>query len=218
MITKEYTEFFKGLAANNNKEWFHEHKNDYENHAKKPFLALIEYLIPYLKELEPFTSPNPKDALFRINRDVRFSKDKTPYHTLLKAGFSPAGRKSFLPGYYLGISAETIHLGGGLFNLKSPELKQVRELIADDPSEFNGIVNAPSFLDKFGELKGDKSKRMPAEFKSAVESAPLIVNKQFYAMGELPLADYYDSDSLPEVIMEYFREIDPLNHYLKRAF
>lgn len=218
MITQEYSDFFNGLAANNHKEWFHENKKTYENHAKKPFLALLEQVIPLLKELEPEISPNPKDALFRINRDIRFSKDKTPYHTLLKAGFSPGGKKSFLPGFYLGMSADTIHLGGGLFNLKGPELKEVRGIIAADPETFNGIVNAKTFTEKFGELRGEKAKRLSKDLQEAIEKTPLIVNKQFYAMGELPLKKHLNSDKLPAVVMEYFQEINALNQFLKRAF
>lgn len=218
MITEQYAEFFQGLAANNHRDWFHEHKEAYENHVKQPFLELVEQLIYQLKELEPFLSPDPKETLFRINRDVRFANDKTPYNTLMKAGFSPMGKKSFHPGYYLGISADTIHVGGGLFNLKTPELNQVRELIAEDPRAFNRIVNAPAFLEKFGELKGEKAKRLPKEIKHHLKKAPLIANKQFYAMAELPLTGHIDSEDLPDTIMEYFRVIDPLNQYLKKAF
>ena len=218
MITKKYTSFFKQLAQHNNKDWFHENKKTYEQDVKKPFLNLLEILIPEIELLEPEISTNPKDALFRINRDVRFSKDKTPYNTLLKAGFSAGGRKSVLPGYYLGISAEKIHVGGGLFNVKTHELKKIRKLIAKETELFNTIVNNKDFVQKFGTLKGEKAKRLDASFQSVQAKMPYIANKQFYAMQEIPLEQYYCSDELPKMILMYFKEINPLNKFLKKAF
>ena len=87
MITSNYITFFEGLEKNNTKEWFHGHKKEYEHDVKEPFLNLLESLIPELIKLDPTIPQNPKEALFRINKDIRFSKDKTPYHTLLKQGF-----------------------------------------------------------------------------------------------------------------------------------
>ena len=87
-MTENYISFFKGLEENNTREWFHGHKKEYENEVKKPFLNLLDRLIPELMALDSSISPNSKDALFRINRDIRFSKDKTPYHTILKASFA----------------------------------------------------------------------------------------------------------------------------------
>lgn len=218
MITKNYVTFFNGLEKNNNKDWFHANKSAYENDVKKPFLALLDQLIPEIKQLEPEISHNPKDALFRINRDIRFSKDKTPYNTLLKAGFSAGGKKSVLPGFYLGISAEKIHIGGGVFNLKGEDLKNIRTLIADDTEEFVKIVNDPTFLSNFTALKGEQAKRLDKTYQPVLEKTPYIANKQFYAMREISLTDYLNSNQLPEVIMDSFKTIHPLNQFLKVAF
>jgi len=218
MITKNYVTFFKGLEKNNNKEWFHANKSTYENEIKKPFLELLESLIPAIKELEAEISLNPKDALFRVNRDIRFSKDKTPYNTMMKAGFAPGGKKSVLPGYYLGIDAEKIHVGGGLFNLKGPELKNVRTLIAESPDEFIKIVDSKSFLNSFGKLKGEQAKRLDKSFEAILKKTSYIANKQFYAMQDIPLTNYLNSDKLPQLILNSFNEISKLNNYLKKAF
>ncbi|MFY0653669.1 MAG: DUF2461 domain-containing protein [Cyclobacteriaceae bacterium] len=218
MITKKYSDFFKGLEKNNNRDWFHENKKSYEKEVKKPFLDLLEVLLPDLMDLNSDISPNPKDALFRINRDIRFSKDKTPYNTVMKAGFSAGGKKSFLPGYYLGISAEKIHVGGGLFNLKGPELKLVRNLVLEDTDEFMSIVNGKSFSGMFGELLGERAKRLDVKYQPLLEQTPYIANKQFYAMTDLALADHYDSKDLPKTILKYFKEIHSLNTFLQRAF
>ena len=218
MITQNYITFFKDLEKNNNKEWFHGHKTAFENDVKKPFLNLLDLLIPELIKLDSTISLNSKEALFRINRDVRFSKDKTPYHTLLKAGFSSNGKKSKLPGFYLGISAEKIHVGGGLFNLKGEDLKKVRSVIADDPGELMEIVNSKSFITTFQELKGEQAKRLDKNFQATLSKTPYIANKQFYAMQELPLTVYLNSDKLLSIIIDSFKEINPLNQFLKKAF
>lgn len=218
MITEKYITFFKGLEKNNNKNWFHEHKAEYENDAKKPFLELLNLLIPEIEKMEPQISPNPKDALFRINRDIRFTADKTPYHTILKAGFSARGKKSLLPGFYLGIDAEKIHMGGGLFNLKADSLKAVRTLMVNNTDEFVNIVNSKSFVNMFGKLKGEQAKRLDNQFKPILEKTLYIANKQFYAMTEIPLKDHLNSEKLPAVILNCFKEINQLNNYLKKAF
>ena len=156
MITKEYIDFFRQLESveNNSKEWFHAHKKEYEKFVKEPFLDLLEKLIPFVKGMEPDVPIDPRAALFRINRDVRFSKDKTPYNTLMKAGFSSNGKKSELPGFYLGISARKLHVGGGLFNVKPDQLKEVRLLIKQDTDRFLSIVENDEFVTYFNILKG----------------------------------------------------------------
>ena len=219
MITQDFVDFFNGLEENNHKDWFHAHKNDYDTHVRGPFIALVDELIPQIiTELEAFISPNAKDALFRINRDIRFTPDRPPYNTIMKASFAPGGKRSFLPGYYLGIDAHSVHVGGGLFNLKSPELKKIREHIADDPMRFAEILSDREFASRFGELKGERSKRLPREFKIFQERVPEIANKQFFAMVELPLADYLGKEGLDEVVMGYFRAVHPLNRFLKESF
>lgn len=217
MITKAYSVFFEELEKNNNREWFHENKKRYEE-AKESFVSLLDSLIPELKKLDPSISCIAKDALFRINRDIRFSKDKTPYHTMLKASFSAAGKKSSLPGFYLGIGSKTIHVGGGMFMVKSPELKRIRSLIAQETEEFIEIVTSKSFLSTFKELKGERAKRLDKSFELVLSKTQHIANKQFYAMQELPLSDYLGNDRLYNVILDAFKEIALLNQFLNKAF
>ena len=218
MITENYSVFFQELEKNNSKEWFHGHKKEYENDVKKPFLKLLEALIPELLKLEPTIPTNPKDALFRINRDIRFTKDKTPYNTLLKAGFSPGGKKSKLPGFYLAISADSIHVGGGLFNLKGTDLKTVRTLISENTDEFKTVVNSKLFVSSFQSLKGEQAKRLDKTFQPVIEKTSYIANKQFYAMQELPLIDFINTDKIFDTILCSFKAINPLNQFLKQAF
>ncbi|WP_136468191.1 DUF2461 domain-containing protein [Flagellimonas onchidii] len=218
MISKTYTSFFKELAKNNNKEWFHANKKRYENDVKEPFLGLLEALLSNLTNWDHRILADPKKAMFRINRDVRFSKDKTPYHNILKAGFSPNGKKSILPGYYLGIDATSIHVGGGLFMLRPPELSKLRNHIAASASELIKITTDSAFVQNFGQLSGEKAKRLDKSLLPTAEKTDLIYNKQFYAMAEFPLEPFYDSENLEEEILNHFKAIKPLNTYLNQAF
>ncbi len=217
MITKAHTQFFKELARNNNRDWFHTNKQRYENEVKAPFLNLLEGLLPTLTEWDHRILSDPKKALFRINRDVRFSKDKTPYLTLLKAGFSPNGKKSILPGYYLGVDEENIHVGGGLFMLRGPELKKVREHISKSPKALTHLVDDINFTQNFGKLKGEKAKRLDKSLLPTTEKTDLIYHKQFYAMAEFPLEPFYGSSQLQDEILFHFEAIKPLNTYLGQA-
>ncbi len=217
MISEAYSSFFVELAKNNYKEWFHANKKRYENDVKVPFLNLLNELIPTLKEWENKIDGDSKKALFRINRDIRFSKDKSPYNTIMKAGFSAGGKKSELPGFYLGIDAENIHVGGGLFMIGTAELKKLRYEIANDPDTLLSIVKEKQFIQNFGKLKGEKAKRLDKELMAVSEKTDLIFNKQFYAMVEFPLAPFYDSDSLAEEVLSHFEIIRPLNNYLSNA-
>lgn len=217
MISESYSTFFKELAKNNHKEWFHANKKRYENDVKVPFLNLLDTILPDLQEWESKIDGDSKKALFRINRDIRFSKDKSPYNTIMKAGFSAGGKKSELPGFYLGIDAENIHVGGGLFMIANPELKELRYHIAQNPEALASIVEETDFVQNFGKLKGEKAKRLDKELKAVSEKTNLIFNKQFYAMAEFPLAPFYDSDSLAEEVLSHFKVIRPLNNYLTHA-
>lgn len=218
MITRDYSKFFKELAQNNNKEWFHKNKKRYEEMVKAPFIDLLEDLLSVLTTWDDRILPDAQKAMFRINKDVRFSKDKAPYHTVLKAGFSPNGKKSVLPGYYLGIAADTIHVGGGLFMLRPPELSLVRNHIAQDPMILENILGTPSFAENFGKLRGEKAARLDKSLQPVAEKSKLIYHKQFYAMAEFPLEPFYGSDKLHDEILDHFKAIKPLNDYLNRAF
>ncbi len=217
MIAQSYSTFFKELSDNNHKEWFHANKKRYENDVKAPFIEVLEAVIPKLKEWENKIDEDPKKALFRINRDIRFSKDKSPYNTIMKAGFSPGGKKSELPGFYLGIDAQSIHVGGGLFMISASELKVLRHAIADDPKALVEIVNATGFVQNFGKLKGDRAKRLDKNLMAVAEQTDLIFHKQFYAMAEFPLAPFFGSKSIVDEILEHFEAIRPLNMYLNKA-
>lgn len=204
-FTTGYTNFFKGLAANNHKEWFHDHKKQYEQEVKAPFKAFIGDLIAaiqqrYDKELDIL----PQEAIFRINRDIRFSKDKTPYKLNRSAIISRGGRKNKqYPGFYLQLGVDENWLGGGAYMLDKDNLRAVRQYIIEHPQQVQQLLNAPTLLNLYGGIQGDKNKRLPKEFKAAQENLPIIANKQFYFMKT-----YEDDESiiLKENLLEWVLE------------
>jgi uncharacterized protein (TIGR02453 family) len=214
MISNAYSTFFAELSANNEVAWMHANKKRYEQVAKEPFLALVAKLIPHLQKFEPAISNHPKDALFRLNRDIRFSADKSPYNTILKAGFSAGGKKTEKPGFYLGIDAETIHIGGGLFNLQPATVLAVRAHIYKNQSAYTKIVHDTHFVKTFGDILGEKAKRLDEQSQLILADIPSVANKQFYAMTRLPLADFYDDENIVEKLLPYFKQVSALNAFL----
>lgn len=218
MISKVYITFFQQLESNNNKQWFDEHRKDYEQHVRTPFIELVESLIPALVDIEASILPDAKKSLFRINRDIRFSKDKTPYNLLMKSGLSPGGKKSELPGFYLGIGYDKVHMGGGLYQLDKNALKKVRTLIASETDTFLSILAETEFKTCFNELLGDQNKRIDPEFRPIIERTNYILNKQFYAMATMPTSEFINESNQADALMRYYRAIEPLHSFLTKAF
>lgn len=217
MISKSYSLFFRELEENNHTAWFKGNKQRFEEEVKIPFLDLVERLIAELLKLDAEISTNPKEALFRLNKDLRFTKDQQPYHTLMKAAIAPGGKRSGQPGYYLGIGAHSLHVGGGLFRLDSKRLARLRERISDDPSVLPSIVEHSDFISFFGALQGERAKRLPKAYQPYLAKTPYLAHKQYYAMQELELNPLLDSDKLVQVILERFKVIARLNAFLKLA-
>ena len=129
-----------------------------------------------------------------------------------------AGIEVGLADAYWADAADALGVRRGLFKLKGPQIKQVRALIAKETDEFVDIVKSNSFLAAFQELKGNRSLLLDKHLQSIEAKTSYIANKQFYAMKELPLEDYLGNEKVHEMILMYFKEIAPLNNFLKKAF
>jgi uncharacterized protein (TIGR02453 family) len=207
-----FNEFFKGLAVHNNRDWFQANKKTYEKEVKEPFQALVLDLLSATNSKAPL-----KDCVFRINKDTRFSKDKTPYKLHVGAVISDGGRKDMqIPGYYLQLGYDETHVGGGMYMPEKSQLSAIRTAIGKDPKTFETLVSSADFVKLFKEIKGDKNKILPADIKPFADSSPFVFNKQFYFMAE-----YKDNlvtrPDLLEFIMEHFRAGVPLNNYFKKV-
>src|SRR5688572_23573096 len=113
-FSTDFIKFFKDLAKNNSSEWFNENRKVYEKEVKKPFATFVEEMIGRIRTHEPQVKIKAADAIMRINKDIRFSKDKTPYNTHVAANISPFGKKDkSYPGFYFQFSADGIKIVGG---------------------------------------------------------------------------------------------------------
>lgn len=160
---KEGTDFLNRLKRNNRREWFEKHRDEYEAHVRLPMLSLITSLQPYFARFAPGMDTNPKRALFRIYRDVRFSKDKHPYKTHVAAHFVPRGKPKGLgvAGYYLHIEPGETYLGGGIYMPESSQLRVIRKAMDNESDRFLSILEDDNFQKAFGTLEGDKLSRVP---------------------------------------------------------
>lgn len=217
VLPKEYFAFFKGLEKNNNKEWFDDHRKDYEKFVKAPFKELVTEVIEAVQTVEPDLQQDPKTAIFRINRDIRFSKDKTPYKTKLSAHVSKYGKKEMgKPGLYFEIGASEGGIAGGCYMPDKELLTLYRDLIMHEGADLRKALKRKAFVDKFGELQGEKNKVLPAEFKTAAEKEPLLFNKQFFWWTTVPKKVFAGKTPVKD-ILSYYKAGQPLHEFFERV-
>ena len=216
-INQSTLDFLKDLSKNNNRDWYHANKKRFEKEVKKPFESFIANVIDRFREINPDINIQPKEAIFRIYRDTRFSKDKTPYKTHISALVSPHGRKGKeYPGFYFHLEPGMLMMGGGAYFLEKEALQRVRQHIMQQPKAFRKIVEDPTFVETYGELKGEKNKILPKEFKEFGEKEPLIYNKQFYYMHEMPPKTILQDDFM-DVVVDHYKAGAPLNQFVLEA-
>jgi uncharacterized protein (TIGR02453 family) len=217
-ITEAFYTFFKKLAANNHKEWFDENREQYTQYVKQPFELLCAELLEEMSKTDKaYTRLLPKDVIFRINKDVRFSKDKAPYKLNRSALLSPGGRKDMSSGgFYFELGPETNMFYAGIYMPEKEQLLKIREYIANHLEAFNKVISNPEFIRTFGEIHGNKNKRLDAAFKEASAKQPLLFNTQFYIQHELDEALCLTDSLVPE-LMKLYKAALPLNAFLNRA-
>ena len=211
----DFHAFFAGLEAHNDREWYADHKTHYEQHVRDPFKAFVTQVIEACATREPeFDGVEAKHCVFRIHRDTRFSKDKTPYKTHCSANIAAGGKKSGDPGLYVHADAHSVRIGGGAYWVDKDDLYVLRERIANNPQAFNDLIADPAFVSHYGTVLGERNVRLPKAFQSAAEVCPHILNKQFYYMAELS-ADTLLRDDLLDIVMAHFEAAAPLRSYLR---
>ena len=216
-LPNDFNAFFKDLAKNNNKEWFDANRKRYETSVKEPFAAFVGEAIKRIGKLDKAISIEPKDAIFRINRDIRFSKDKTPYKLSTSAIISSAGKKDHAaPGIYLELGPEHVGIYAGAYMPEKAQLERIRTALINDGKALRKIICAKPFVDHFGAVRGEVNKVIPAPFKVAAAKEPLIANKQFYVMAELP-AKLVASEDLLDVLLDHYKAVRPFNDWLQKA-
>jgi len=214
----DFISFFKDLAANNNKEWFDSNRKRYETVVREPFKVFIAELIEEIKKDDPSITIEPKDAIFRINRDIRFSKDKTPYKLHVGAVISPLGRKDPInPGIYVELGPEHLGIFGGSWSPNKIQLEKIRRRIISHSKVFNQLISDKEFIKYFpGGIKGDKNKRLPKDLLEGAKNQELIFNKQFCYQAFIN-PDVIPSKDLLKTIMKHYYIAKPLKEFFRKA-
>ncbi|HNB80802.1 MAG TPA: DUF2461 domain-containing protein [Chitinophagaceae bacterium] len=216
-FSPDFIKFFKELSKNNHTEWFKENKSRYEKVVKEPFLVFVGDLLKDLQKKIPGLETDPKKVVMRINRDIRFSADKSPYKLHMGAMITPGKAKSMNhPGFYIELSADRCAVYGGAYQPGKESLYAIRSAIASQPKKFNALIQNTDFKKYFGALQGEKNKVIPAEFKEYLSTQPLIANKQFYFMTETKASSILDEDYRPMVLKIISAGI-PLNRFFEEA-
>lgn len=219
MITKEYFDFFAELEQNNNKEWFDANRKRYDKHIKVPFKKLVEQIITEIAFIdESVASLEAKNAIFRINRDIRFSNDKTPYKTQMSAVITAGGKKDKTsPGIYFEITKSGINIYGGVYAPDKDQLLNIRNQIAEDMDGFHDALNDKDFQMHYGGFaQTDKNKRIPKELIPAAEEEPLIYNKSFFYVSHEEIDDQ-NEPRIVDIVMIKFLAAKPMRDWLSNA-
>jgi uncharacterized protein (TIGR02453 family) len=214
---KEGITFLKKLKKNNTREWFTAHKTEYEENVKQPMLSLIVAMKAELQQFAPDIDADPKRSMFRIYRDTRFSKDKTPYKTHAAAIFHPRGHWQNSAGFYLHIEPGKIYLGGGMYMPDGAQLKLIRAAIAQNADEFIALVQRKQFQKRFGgKIEGEKLQRIPMGYAVEHPMAEWLKLKQFYTMVTLEEKECYTKKFITNVVAVYSDGL-PLVRFLNNA-
>lgn len=219
MLAPQTLRFLKALKKNNNREWFEKHRAQYEA-AKIDFQNFIQLVIDDLQRSDTtITGLTAKECMFRINRDIRFSKDKTPYKTAFGASIKRLGRKSPYAGYYFHCEPGGSFIGGGLWQPDIIELKHIRQEIDYNWDEFGAIIHSTGFKTIYGDLyKGDEVRlsTMPKGYEKGNPAADYLKLKSFIA--EAPLQDEELTEaSLHRKTVTAFEALQPLLQFMNRT-
>jgi len=162
---KETVRFLAGLKKDNSKSWFDAHRADYDAYLLEPAMAFVEAIAPRLRRIDPAIQAEPRvnGSIMRIHRDVRFSKDKTPYKTHAAAQFRHArGKDVHAPGYYLHLDPTGCFVGVGMWHPDPDSLKKIRAAIMGKPKKWKSLIGSKTFQAEWS-LSGDALARAPGE-------------------------------------------------------
>lgn len=217
MIQTITFDFLNKLKKNNNKEWFDRHRPLYEA-AKKDAQVFIDELIASISKFDSAVKHlEAKKCMFRINRDIRFSKDKTPYKINIGASISPGGKGSFTAGYYIHLQPGASFLAGGMWQPEAPLLHAIRQEIDYNAKEFKKIISHKDFKKCFGALSDeDKLKTVPKGYDKTHPEIELLKNKSFIVVHDLKDKEVLSKDFLKHC-STVFKAMYPFNSFLRKA-
>jgi len=216
-IHKNTFKFLKDLKKNNNRDWFNDNKHIYGD-ARANFEEFIANLIINISKFDPpIENVNPRKSIFRIYRDTRFSKDKTPYKINLGAHLTSHSAKLHdRAGYYIHLEPNNSFLAGGAYLPPAPWLNAIRYEINRNSKEFKKIITSKSFKNYFGELEGEKLKTAPRDYPKDHPEIELLKLKSFLAVHKITNKDVFSKKYLQHAV-KVFKALHPFDKFLNDA-
>lgn len=221
MISPSTLAFLKSLKKNNNKAWFDENRDKYlesKNNLEEFVTALLQRMVVMDEDMRDLVA---KNCTFRINRDIRFSKNKTPYKINLSASFNRGGKKSIYAGYYFHLQpGGNSFVGGGLWMPEPEDLKKLRQEIDYCFPEFKKIISAPAFKKHYVELEKDEKQMLvnvPKGYDKENPAVDFLRRKSFVATRNMSDAQVL-STNLVNDVFQSFKALMPLVKFINRAF
>ena len=208
--------FLEDLRENNNRDWMQENKKRYEA-VKNEFKQVIAQLLEGISQFdEGVQGLQPKDCIFRLNRDVRFSKDKSPYKTNFGAAMMEGGRKTGNPTYYIHIQPGNSFVAGGVYMPEADNLKKIRQEIDYNPEELKNIVDSPEFKKTFGVMTGEQLKTAPKGYPKDHPNIELLRFKSFIVSKDVS-DEMVSARSFIDNTIKDFKVLHPFNQYFSVA-
>jgi uncharacterized protein (TIGR02453 family) len=217
---KEGIDFLKKLKKNNNRSWFQKHKNVYDESVKFPMQCLIASLSERMGDIAPEIEFNPKKSIFRIYRDVRFSKNKAPYKTNIAASFNFRTRSKSpveTPGLYVGIAPGEIFIGGGLYMPTGDQLKAIRKAMVEKPGDYLAVVENRRFKKEFGGVQGENLAKAPLGYPKDHPMIDHLKHKQFFVGKEYDGVSICLKPKFLNLVVQVLTDTMPLVRWLAGA-
>ena len=217
---KDFFQFFKELARNNERPWFEENKERYKSSVVAPMSDFITAMSPRLAKISKHFVADPRPnggSMFRIYRDVRFAKDKRPYKEHASCHFRHTGAKDVhAPGFYMHFAPDEVRFGGGMWMPEPDALSKIRHAIASGPKAWRKVIEDKGFKTTFKEIHGDALSRPPRGFDPEQPYIDDVKRKSFFAMRE-STAQAAQSARLLDEVEATFRAAKPLMKFLCEA-
>jgi uncharacterized protein (TIGR02453 family) len=211
--------FLRDLKRHNDRDWFRANRDRYESDVKEPMLAFIAAFVAPLRKISPHFVADPRPvggSLFRIHRDTRFAKDKSPYKTHASAQFRhERGKDVHAPGFYLHLEPDNVFLGAGIWRPDGPSLGRIRDAIVEDPGRWKRAVGAKAFREGWA-ISGESLKRPPRGYDPGHPLVEDLKRKDFIAVSELSERDACVPGFLRKVASGY-RSTRPFVRFLTGA-
>ena len=214
-ISKSNIDFLKQLSKNNNRDWFQANKATAYQSALDNTIAFADCLLSEMKKHDNIETVTGKKSLYRIYKDIRFSKDKTPYKTHW-GGYFKRATNQLRGGYYFHLQPGNCFVGGGFWNPNPEDLKRIRVELAADGSELRKIIGSKNFIDTFGQLDGNQVKTAPKGFSKEHENIDLLRYKQFLVSKKFTEKEMLAKDFYKEA-NKVFKNMRPLFDYMSEV-